>query len=168
MSCLAQDGRPWVNTSAYAVVMTYDPESLSLFDLSEPSLFYFPDLKHKGRCDVFASPDSTVSTSTLRSASEELLGDGGIGQAKPEASLPPGFPTSCPSYWTGETSFLWHESISTSLSCGSWENAFDADAKRTVPDSGTSSPVDSPPAGLEAEPRCDLCGRRCRDSKALL
>ncbi|OIW24722.1 hypothetical protein CONLIGDRAFT_103873 [Coniochaeta ligniaria NRRL 30616] len=134
--------------SSCTVVMAFDPESLSLFDLSDSSLFLFPSLSPRGCSDSPETTDNTTSAETLLSDDVDRV----------NSKVPSGggtldiYPTSC----TSEAS---DENMPASRFC-SLLGAIDSYQSKWLRPSSHAS-------FHKVDLICEVCGRRCRDTKAL-
>ncbi|KAB5566141.1 hypothetical protein GE09DRAFT_729169 [Coniochaeta sp. 2T2.1] len=77
---------PWdeelgYDSSSYDLLITYDDESLLLFDLSDPGLFLFPDINPRACSHVSGSSEHSTTTATgtatgtIRSSAKQLKQD---------------------------------------------------------------------------------------------
>lgn len=160
------------DASDFTAVMNPDIESLSLFDLSDPGLFLFPNHNPRLRSDGTATLDDSSSTSTATMCTYFQKSNKEVTREEPDrkASSRVGNRGLCSTSWTGETSALCHESTPGTILCSPTTEVREYEFKRHWQTSGpfkASSPVGSPLAVNGVRWTCEVCGRHCRDSRAL-
>lgn len=142
--------------SSYQVVITYDPEIISHLDLGDPSLFLFPGLGPSRRSSSWHTTDDTLSTKT--SCSDD------VDKLNVRAPLLAGTRDRWPTYWTSENA---DEDKSAPRVCSFQGLIDDCQSKWLQQSPGTLSSVGTPENSHDTNWKCEVCGRRCRDAKAL-
>lgn len=142
--------------SSYEVVIAYDPEIISHLDLGDLSLFLFPGLGPSSRSSSWHTTDDTLSTETSCSHNVEKL----VARSPSLAGTGDRWPT----YWTSENAY---EDMSAPRVCSFQGLIDDCESKWFQQSPDTLSSVGTPENSHDTNWKCEVCGRRCRDAKAL-